>query len=197
MIEAIAYSALSGMSTLLGVILVLKYGSLSRRGIAFSLGMSVGVMLVVSLGSLLSTAIRYGTWAHVVLGMSAGLLLMILLHHIERPDGEHGDRSSYARLGLLLVLAVAAPILVLNHHPDLAGSLDHVMVGDHQGIVTLFIKNDPRTGSLLHGLLSEGISRLLEVDHAHYGGTSLFHGLGDIAVHINAYRLIRSAAALC
>jgi zinc transporter, ZIP family len=108
MIEAIAYSALSGMSTLLGVILVLKYGSLSRRGIAFSLGMSVGVMLVVSLGSLLSTAIRYGTWAHVVLGMSAGLLLIILLHHIERPDGEHGDRSSYARLGLLLVLAVAA-----------------------------------------------------------------------------------------
>lgn len=108
MSEAIVYSTLSGMSTLLGALVVLKYGSLSERGISFSLGMSVGVMLTVSLGSLLSTAVRYGTWAHVMLGMSAGLLLMIFLHHLETPKEDGGKRSDFARLGFLMVLAMAA-----------------------------------------------------------------------------------------
>lgn len=108
MSEAVAYSALSGMSTLLGALIVMKFGSLSERGISFSLGMSVGVMLMVSLGSLLATAVRYGTWAHVMLGMSAGLLLMILLHHIELPKQDCGKHSGFTRLGFLLVLAVAA-----------------------------------------------------------------------------------------
>jgi ZIP family zinc transporter len=108
MSEAIVFSALSGMSTLLGALVVLRFGPLSERGISFSLGMSMGVMLVVSLGSLLSTAVRYGTWVHVVLGMSAGLLLMILLHQIETANGGGGKRPTFARLGFLMVLAMAA-----------------------------------------------------------------------------------------
>lgn len=108
MSEAIAYSILSGMSTLLGALVALKFGPLSERGISFSLGISVSVMLMVSLGSLLSTAVRYGSWAHVMLGMSAGLLLMVFLHHIETPKGDGGKRSTFSRLGLLMVLAMAA-----------------------------------------------------------------------------------------
>lgn len=108
MSEAIAYSTLSGMSTLLGALVVLRFGSLSQRGLSFSLGMSVGVMLTVSLGSLLSTAVRYGSWAHVMLGMSAALLLMILLHRFEGRNEGGGKRSTFARLGFLMVLAMAA-----------------------------------------------------------------------------------------
>jgi ZIP family zinc transporter len=105
--EAILYSALAGLSTVIGSVMVLFF-SLKRKMIACSLGISAGVMLTVVYTALLPAAFIHGNFSHLWIGMIVAILLMVLLHLLpfSKVEGE-GDSSHFARLGFFLVLAVA------------------------------------------------------------------------------------------
>lgn len=106
--EALLYSALAGASTLIGTLLVLCF-SLTRKMVALSLGMSAGVMILVSYWTLLPAAFRYGGFFHMLAGMGLAISVMLLLHHLPFSKVENeGDSSQFARLGFFLVIAVAA-----------------------------------------------------------------------------------------
>ena len=77
--------------------------------IAFSLGISSGVMLFVSYFTLLPTAVKLGSLMYVVIGISCSILFMLLLHAYPFSKVKEADESSsYARLGIFLVIAIIA-----------------------------------------------------------------------------------------
>ncbi|SEM80191.1 ZIP family metal transporter [Lihuaxuella thermophila] len=105
--EAIVYSALTGSFTFLGAILLLCF-SLTKRIIAFSLGLSAGVMLIVSYFALLPPAFVYGGAFHLSVGMGAAVLFMLLLRQIPFSKvGSKEESSRFDRLAFFLAIAVA------------------------------------------------------------------------------------------
>lgn len=113
MTEAIWFSTLSGLSTFLGAVVVMMFRRFSRSFIAFSLGLSAVVMVLVAFLDLLPTAFQTGgSWAHLCFGFAGGLLLMIMVHRVFSFDhgGEKEGQTddSLQRLGLFLAIAIIA-----------------------------------------------------------------------------------------
>lgn len=105
--EAILYSALTGISTFIGSVLVCFF-PISKRMLSFALGLSVGVMIWISYGTLVPTAFQYGDWPEACLGMGLAALMMVLIHQMPFCKVEEKDEhQEYARLGIYLFAAIA------------------------------------------------------------------------------------------
>ncbi|MBA4495946.1 ZIP family metal transporter [Paenactinomyces guangxiensis] len=159
--EAVIYSAWTGASILLGTILVLFF-SPTRKTVAFSLGMSGGVMLFVCYLTLLPSAFKHGGFLHLLTGMGTGTLLMLLLHHLPFSKvGSKGESSHLTRLGFLLVIAVAA-----HNAPEGAALGIGFKTGDHVGhtlALAMAVHNIPEGIGLAAPLVAAGRHPLLIV----------------------------------
>jgi ZIP family zinc transporter len=93
---------------LIGTFLVLFF-NLNKKMIAFTLGLSAGVLILISYMTLLPTALASGGFFHLIAGMVTAIFTMILLHLLpfSKVKGE-GDEQRFARLGNYLLFAVAA-----------------------------------------------------------------------------------------
>lgn len=152
--EAIVSSAVTGSFTFLGAILLLCF-SLTRRIIAFSLGMSGGVMLTVSYFTLLPPAYVYGGGFHLLIGMGAAILFMLLLRQIPFSKvGSKEDSSRYERLAFFLAIAIA-----LHNAPEGAAmGIGYRMDPDmgHILAVAMAIHNIPEGIGLAAPLIAAG-----------------------------------------
>ncbi|TCS95580.1 ZIP family metal transporter [Hazenella coriacea] len=106
--EAIFYSSLTGLSTVIGSLLVLFF-RLNSRQVAFSLGMSAGVMVLVTYFTLLPSAFTYGGWPHLWIGFVIAIVAMLLIHHLpfSKVKDEGESDHQLGRLGIFLVIAIA------------------------------------------------------------------------------------------
>lgn len=106
--KEVIYSTLTGLSTVLGTLLVMRF-TLKEKMIAFSLGISSGVMLFVSYFTLLPTALQFGDMTYVSIGIVCSILFMLLLHAYPFSKVKEADETSrYTRLGIMLVIAIIA-----------------------------------------------------------------------------------------
>lgn len=80
-LTVLSLALLSGMTTLIGVALALYLGKQSR-GIAFGIGFSAGIMLLVATVELIPDAIETAGTTTALLSVFAGSLLVALLHWI-------------------------------------------------------------------------------------------------------------------
>lgn len=105
--EAVLYSALTGLSTFIGSVLVCFF-PISKRVLAFALGMSVGVMVWISYGTLIPVTFQFGSWPEACLGMGLATLMLLLIHQIPFCKvKEKSDHQEYARLSIYLFVAIA------------------------------------------------------------------------------------------
>lgn len=105
--EAILYSAFTGLSTFVGSVLVCFF-PISKRVLAFALGLSVGVMVWIAYGTLLPATFQFGNWAEACMGMGLAALMLLLIHQIPfcKVKGTN-DQQEYAKLGIYLFTAIA------------------------------------------------------------------------------------------
>lgn len=106
--EAIYYSALAGVCTIIGPMIALMI-PLSRQAISFAFGVSSGVMLLVSYAALVPNAMQMGGMIHVMIGIIFAVLLMLCFRRL--PFGHHlhhdlNNEQTYERLGFYLILAI-------------------------------------------------------------------------------------------
>lgn len=133
---ALLLSALAGMSTILGSLLGIVFGTPGPRFMTLTLGFSGGVMLVISFGELLPTGVDtlgFG-WAYVA--FFGGMLVMFLIdvliphtymgeHHGIEPDNPNGK---LLKTGLFVALGIG-----IHNFPEgmasFAGTLEDVSLG--------------------------------------------------------------------
>jgi zinc transporter, ZIP family len=80
-LAVLSLALLSGMTTLIGVSLALYLGK-HTRGIAFGIGFSAGIMLLVSIFELIPGALASTGHIATFLAVSVGALLVAMLHWI-------------------------------------------------------------------------------------------------------------------
>jgi zinc transporter, ZIP family len=106
--EALIYSAFTGLSTVIGSLILLIF-PLTQKMIAGSLGISAGVMLTVSYVTLLPSAFPSGGFSQLCIGMMLAILIMVLLQMISFSKiKREADSSHFTRLGFFLILAMIA-----------------------------------------------------------------------------------------
>lgn len=99
-------SALAGGCTLLGALMVLALGVPRRYTLAAVLGLAAGIMVGVTAGDLLPTALKAGRFELVFVGLLSGILIIALLDKglgtLVDPSG-----SRLLKTGLLVALGIA------------------------------------------------------------------------------------------
>lgn len=109
--ELFVLSTLTGITTLFGAALALLFGQPGRKILAFYLGLSTGIMVLVILVDLLPSAFAQGPYQAVGMGLGLGLMTMIGIYHYLQRQAVHGvsispgKKESY-RVGLLIALAI-------------------------------------------------------------------------------------------
>lgn len=110
--ELFILSTLTGVTTMLGAIAALLFGQPGRKILAFYLGMSSGIILLVIAVDLLPAAFAQGPTEAVGMGLGIGLLSMILIYEgLQRMMGDqpvavHPKKSEYLRMGYMMALAI-------------------------------------------------------------------------------------------
>lgn len=155
--EAVFYSVWTGLSTVLGAMLVLFF-RITNKPLALALGISAGVMIAIAYTTLLPTAMMYGGISHLVIGISGAILLMVLLHRLPFSKVESvGDSAHFSRLGFLLAIAIA-----IHNAPEGAamgigfGTEEHL---GHTLALAMVIHNIPEGIGLAAPLIAAGTSR--------------------------------------
>jgi ZIP family zinc transporter len=112
--EFVGISALAGVATGLGAIVVLLVGKPSDSLLSLVLGFAAGIMLAISAFSLLPEALALGGTVRAVIGFLAGAGLMFLLDslvphlHIGSGQGErHGRQQELLKVGYFIFLGIA------------------------------------------------------------------------------------------
>jgi ZIP family zinc transporter len=120
MTELMLISVGTGLTTVIGALTTLFIGIPGRKLMAFYLGMSAGIMGLVILVDLLPAAFRNEKWYGAFLGISAGMLLLHLLHYIMGAGRNHSiqydgtrDSQGWQTAGWLMALALA-----FHHIPE-------------------------------------------------------------------------------
>lgn len=104
--EAIFYSAMTGLSTFLGVLLAM-FIPIRHQFLAWTLGLSVGVMGWVSYLTLLPSVFYFGSWKHALIGMGLASLLIGFIHQKSIKKGkDHPSSLNLSRLGIYLFLVI-------------------------------------------------------------------------------------------
>lgn len=110
--ELFILSTLTGVTTMLGAIAALLFGQPGRRILAFYLGLSAGIMLLVIAVDLLPAAFDQGPMEAVGIGLGMGLLLMILIYEGlqrlmgDQPISVNPKKREYLRMGAMIALAI-------------------------------------------------------------------------------------------
>lgn len=71
-------SILSGLATGIGGLIVIWFGSPTKRVLSFYLGLSAGMMGMVVLVDLLPASLQYGSFRYTIIGLILGIMLMLL-----------------------------------------------------------------------------------------------------------------------
>lgn len=91
--EAILYSFLAGVSTILGVFILMIFGKPSTRVLAVLLGFAGGIMTAISVFELMPEAVELGSMFSALLGFILGAGMMFLLDkfmpHSHMSESEH------------------------------------------------------------------------------------------------------------
>ncbi len=90
--EALVYSFFAGISTVLGVFILMVFGKPSDKVLASLLGFAGGIMLAVSVFELMPEAVELGSMTSAIIGFVLGALMMygldkVVPHsHMSEPD---------------------------------------------------------------------------------------------------------------
>jgi len=112
--EALFFSMCSGLTTVAGAAMVIGRGKpLSERGLAAALGLSAGAMLFVALLHLFPLVWVWGSWPHVVMGSSLGMLWILLFHRHSSPTSFESSEHGMRRVGNVMAVTV-----ILHNLPE-------------------------------------------------------------------------------
>lgn len=108
----IVWSAIAGMGTTLGGLLVVALGRPGRRVLGTLLGTAGGVMIGIVIVDLIPSSLANGTPAACALGFLAGLFIMATLEYCVPPPAVNlwarGERrQTYLRMGYLIAAGIA------------------------------------------------------------------------------------------
>jgi ZIP family zinc transporter len=112
--EALFFSMCSGLTIVAGAAMVIvREKPFSERGLAAALGLSAGAMTFVTLLHLLPLVWIWGSWPHVVMGSSLGMLWMLLFHRHRSPKSFESSKHGMSRVGNVMAVAV-----ILHNLPE-------------------------------------------------------------------------------
>lgn len=112
--ELLILSTMTGITTMVGVILALLYGQPSKKILAFYLGLSAGIMSLIIVMDLLPAAFSKGPVQAVGIGLGLGLIMMMVIYECfqrlmgDRPISLTPKKNEYWRMGIFMALAIAA-----------------------------------------------------------------------------------------
>ncbi len=119
--QSIIYSFFAGISTVLGVFVLLLFGKPSKPVLAGLLGFAGGIMIAISLFEMIPEALELGSAAIVAVGFLLGVGLMFILDRttphahvfspdaleVENPDHAPATRNPLLRCGYLVLFGIA------------------------------------------------------------------------------------------
>ena len=103
-------SLVAGLATALGAMIVVVLGRPRETTLALLLGGAAGIMVAVVLLDLLPSALAYGSFFVMILGLKAGLLLMFLLDQLFSrfaKQEKKRDQAYLRKMGYLIATGIA------------------------------------------------------------------------------------------
>lgn len=118
MSELLMISTLTGLTTLLGAATTLFIGTPGKKLMAFYLGLSTGMMTLVSVIDLLPASLRDGDLYGTLLGICMGLIFLLVVqktmnHFYPYAEMMEKDLSLWRKTGWMMTIAIA-----LHHIPE-------------------------------------------------------------------------------
>jgi len=114
--QVLLISILSGLATGIGGLIVIWFGSPTKRVLSFYLGLSAGMMGMVVLVDLLPASLQYGSIRYTIIGLTLGIILMLffdkalsssILRINNSNQNNQGGINSYRNLGYFMTFAIA------------------------------------------------------------------------------------------
>ncbi len=119
--QSVFYSFFAGISTVLGVFVLLLFGRPSRPALAGLLGFAGGIMIAISLFEMIPEALEFGSVAVVAVSFLLGVGLMFAVDRtaphahvftpdaleVENPDHAPATRNPLLRTGYLVLFGIA------------------------------------------------------------------------------------------
>lgn len=161
--HSVLVSALAGIATALGALVVFLFGKPARKMMSLVLGFASGIMLAISAFSLLPGALELGGLPRAILGFILGAALMFgldtLVPHSHIGEGEtEGSKAQMLKMGYFIFLGIA-----LHNVPE--GLAIGAGYSASQGLGTaialaLALHNVPEGMATAAPLLAGGMKRL-------------------------------------
>lgn len=119
--ESLLYGFLAGISTSLGVILLILFGKPNKKMLAVLLGFAGGIMMAISVFELMPESVEIGSMISAVIGVILGAAMMCLLDSViphshlsgsdklvvENPDNLQKIKNPMLRTGYLILFGIA------------------------------------------------------------------------------------------
>ena len=119
--ESIIYSFLAGVSTVLGVFILMIFGKPSKKVLAALLGFAGGIMTAISVFELMPEAVELGSMMSMIIGFLLGCGMMFALDKVlphshmsesdhvvvENPEKLKFTSNPLARTGFLILFGIA------------------------------------------------------------------------------------------
>ncbi len=148
-------SFLSGLSTPLGALVILRFRAMRPRMLSFILALASGVMVTVVATELVPTSLRTGGLAAFALGCGSGVLAMALLSNVWHPADASSSRLR--RTGQSIALAIAVHDLPEGMAIG-AGHAVHAKLGLIMALA-IALHNMPEGMSIAAPLAMAGVAR--------------------------------------
>ncbi len=112
MVEIVISSAVAGLATFVGCLVVLLLGKPKESTFSILFGLAAGIMLAVVILDLLPSALEQGSFRQTAMGFSIGILIMLtmdlLLSQVYSPVHRGPDRRPYfLKMGYLVAIGIA------------------------------------------------------------------------------------------